>query len=476
MNEFRLILPEIGLLALICLVLVVDLYSKQRDKQSCYVVAQTGLLSIFLILIADFSEASYLIFSSSYQIDPLSQILKMAMVLLSSLSLVYSRVFIQGRMLMRGEFYLLVLFALLGMLVMVSSASLINLYLGLELLSLSLYALIAMERKNSIGSEAAIKYFITGAVASGFLLYGMSLIYGLTGHLNINEIAQTLLNQSETSMMAQFALVFIIAGVAFKLGLAPFHMWVPDVYHGSPTGVTIFLASIPKIAAVGFTIRLVFFGLPTLADIWQPIWALVAVFSITLGNLIAIAQSNLKRMLAYSAIAHMGVLSLGFYVSTPEGLSAALFYVMVYALVTLATFSLLIYLGRVGFECENLNDFKGLGRKNPWYALMLTFTMLSLAGIPPFIGFWPKLEMLRVLVLEQHWSMAVFMVLLSVVALFYYLRVIKLIYFDDPEKEFVSIASRSIRFAITFNCVALLVIGFFPDLIFEYCKMVFAQL
>ncbi len=472
--QLKPLLPEILTLCLACLVLLLDLFSKDRERRSSYVVTQIGLIGIFIYLTGQMTVVDEVHFSGTYVTDSLGSLLKMGIVLISSLSLVYARVFIRGRRFLRGEYYTLTLFAVLGMMVMVSAAHLLTLYLGLELLSLSLYAMIAMERDNRLGSEAAVKYFVTGAIASGFLLYGMSLLYGLTGHLQLESIQQALYTESEFTWLSQFAVIFVIAGIAFKLGLVPFHMWLPDVYHGAPTSVTAFVASAPKIAGYGFAIRLLLDGLPNLSEQWSSILLVAALMSIALGNIVAIAQNNFKRLLAYSGIAHMGYFALGLYTGDYGGYAASLFYVFVYALMTLAGFGIVIFMSRVGYECETLDDFKGLGRKNPWYALMLAFVMISMAGIPPFFGFWPKFEVFRSLVAAGHAGYAIYAVIFSVIGLFYYLRVIKVIYFDDPEQEFVFLPSRSIRFAIAFNCIALLVLGLIPDSIYHYCLMVFS--
>ncbi|NVK89303.1 MAG: NADH-quinone oxidoreductase subunit NuoN [Gammaproteobacteria bacterium] len=478
MSEFNInpLLPEIFLLTLACIVLIFDLYSKDRDRQICYLISQAGFVAVILFILGDLPSARLTTFNDTFVLDTLSQYLKVTLLVIGGVAMVYGRVFMRNRRFLKGEYYSLAIFALLGMFVMVSANHLMTLYLGLELLSLPLYAMIAMERNSKLGVEAAVKYFVTGAVASGFLLYGLSFLYGITGSLSLSVIAESMTQTSDKLYLIQFTLVFVIAAIAFKLGLVPFHMWLPDVYQGAPVSVVAFLASAPKIAAFGFTIRFLVDGMAIAADIWQPLILTAAILSIGLGNLVAIAQSNLKRMLAYSGIAHMGYFILGFYSGDFGGYAAAMFYVISYALMAVAAFGLLVFLSRVGFEYETLEDLKGLGRKNPWYALMMTFVMVSMAGLPPFIGFWPKLEIFRSLVAAGHWPLAVYAVVFSLIGLFYYLRVIKVVYFDDADQVFSFLPSRSIRFAITFNCVALLILGLIPDTIYQYCLKAFGMM
>lgn len=473
MNSFDItpFLPEVLMLILACLVLMIDLYSNDREKQLCYVTTQIGLVAILVYLLGQVNIDPVIAYGGTFVKDSLSQLLKIGIIIVSGVSLVYARVFVRGRRFLRGEYYSLTVFAVLGMMVMVSANHMLSLYLGLELLSLTLYAMIAMERDNKLGVEAAIKYFVTGAIASGFLLYGISLLYGVTGHLQLDAIANALAVKDEFSLVAKFAVVFVVAGLAFKLGLVPFHMWLPDVYQGAPVSVTTLIASAPKIAGFGFAIRLLVEGLEPLAIDWQQLLLVAGVVSIALGNLVAIAQDNFKRLLAYSGIAHMGYFILGFYAGDNGGYAASMFYVLAYALMALAAFGLIVFMSRSGYEYETLDDMRGLGRKNPWYALMITFVMVSMAGLPPFIGFWPKLEIFRSLVASGHWQLAVYAIVFSVVGLYYYLRVIKVVYFDAPEQEFTFLPSRSIRFAITFNCTSLLLLGLIPDSIYRYCLM-----
>ncbi|MEE4245614.1 MAG: NADH-quinone oxidoreductase subunit NuoN [Kangiellaceae bacterium] len=470
--QLKPLLPEILMLVLGCLVLLVDLYSKDREKQSCYILSQIGLIIILLILINQTVTSRTVLYNGTFIVDGLARLLKAAIILISSVALIYARVFIRGRRFLRGEYYSLTIFAVLGMMVMVSAGHMLTLYLGLELLSLSLYAMIAMERDNSLGSEAAVKYFVTGAIASGFLLYGISLLYGVTGHLQIDAIGAAL-ETAQDSNLARFSLMFIVVALAFKFGLVPFHMWLPDVYQGAPTSVTAFVASAPKIAAFGFAIRMLVEGNFVLQTDWRDFLLVTGLMSVVAGNIIALAQQQIKRLLAYSGIAHMGYFILGFYAGNDGGYAASLFYILIYALMTLAGFGMVMFMSRSGFECENIDDFKGLGKKNPWYAILLTLVMLSMAGIPPLIGFWPKLEIFRSLIEAGYWQLSLFAILFSVVGLFYYLRVVKVAYFDEPEKDFVFLPSRSIRFTVTFHCLALLILGAMPDSIYYYCLSAF---
>ncbi|MCO7225045.1 NADH-quinone oxidoreductase subunit NuoN [Pleionea sp. CnH1-48] len=474
MNFLNPLLPEIAILCVACLALFSDLFSKDREKKTCYLITQLGIISVFILLLGSIHQPKQILYHGTFVFDTLATLLKLGILLLTFVALVYARVFIRDRRFLRGEYYTLTLFAALGMMVMVSAHSLLTVYLGIELLSLTLYAMIAMQRDDKRAPEAAVKYFVTGAIASGFLLYGMSLLYGVTGHLKLSAISQVLLEPTEFVWLARFAIVFMLAGVVFKLGLVPFHMWIPDVYHGAPTSVTAFIASAPKVAAFGLTIRLLLEGVNAQVSDWSQILLVAGMLSIGLGNLVALAQTNFKRLLAYSGIAHMGYFALGFFAGDYGGYAASMFYVFVYAMMTLAGFGLLVFMSRLGYECEDLDDFKGLGQQNAWYGLMFTLVMLSMAGIPPLLGFWPKLEIFRALVASGYSQVAVYAVIFSVVGLYYYLRVVKVIFFDKATKDFMFMPSRSIRFALTFNCLGFVVLGISPDVIYRYCLMAFS--
>ena len=411
-------------------------------------------------------------FNGLYVTDELSHLLKIASYVAVAVTLVYGRVYAQVRdMLKGGELYVLTLFALLGQMVMISSGNLISIYLGLELMSLALYALIALRRDNVVATEAAMKYFVLGALASGFLLYGMSMVYGATGHLDLAEVAKVVAAGKAEKMALVFGIVFLVSGLAFKLGAVPFHMWVPDVYQGSPTAVTLILGGAPKLAAFAITLRLLVDGLHGLAADWQPMLMILAVLSLAIGNLTAIAQTNFKRMLAYSTISHMGFVLLGLMSGTVAGkpdasaaaYGASLFYMLTYVLTTLASFGIVLLLSRQGFECEHIDDLKGLNRRSPWHAAIVLLLMFSLAGIPPLVGFYAKLAVLQALVGAGHVTLAVIAVVFSLIGAFYYLRVVKVVYFDEPAADAAPmVASAGQRAVLSVNGLLILVLGILP--------------
>jgi NADH-quinone oxidoreductase subunit N len=386
--------------------------------------------------------------------------------------LVYSREYARTRQLFRGEFFALALFATLGMLVMISASHLLTLYLGLELLSLSLYAMVALRRDSDTATEAAMKYFVLGALASGMLLYGMSMVYGATGSLAIADVAQRVAEGKALNPILMFGLVFIVAGIGFKLGAVPFHMWVPDVYQGAPTPVTVFIGSAPELAAFALAMRLLVeaLGAQVLLAEWQNMLAILAVLSMAVGNITAIAQTNLKRMLAYSAIAHMGFMLLGILAGTPNGYGSAMFYVISYMVMTLGSFGMILLLSREGFEAENLEDFKGLNQRDRWYAFLMLLIMFSLAGLPVMIGFWAKLAVLQAAFQAGYTGLVVAAVLFSLVGAYYYLRVVKLMYFDDPVDHSPIVANAGQRAVITVNGLAVLILGIVPGWLLALCQ------
>jgi NADH-quinone oxidoreductase subunit N len=418
-------------------------------------------------------------FNGLYVTDELSHLLKIASYIAVAVTLVYGRVYAQLRDMMRGgELYVLTLFALLGQMVMISSGNLISIYLGLELMSLALYALIALRRDNVVATEAAMKYFVLGALASGFLLYGMSMVYGATGHLDLAEVSKVIAAGKAEKLALVFGIVFLVSGLAFKLGAVPFHMWVPDVYQGSPTAVTLILGGAPKLAAFAITLRLLVDGLHGLAADWQPMLMILAVLSLAIGNLTAIAQTNFKRMLAYSTISHMGFVLLGLMsgsvVGKPELASSAygasLFYMLTYVLTTLASFGIVLLLSRQGFECEHIDDLKGLNRRSPWHAAIVLLLMFSLAGIPPLVGFYSKLAVLQALVSAGHVTLAVIAVLFSLIGAFYYLRVVKVVYFDEPAADAAPMsATCGQRGVLSVNGLLILVLGLLPGGLMALC-------
>ncbi len=412
-----------------------------------------------------------LLFFGTFISDPMGAVLKVFIYLVTGLAFLYSRHYLRERDLFQGEYYVLGLFGMLGMMVMVSAHSLLTVYLGLELLSLSLYAMVAFNRDSYPCSEAAMKYFVLGALASGMLLYGMSILYGLTGTLDIGLIADTL-GKQESTVPLVFATVFIVVGIAFKLGAVPFHMWVPDVYQGAPTPVTLFIGSAPKIAAFAMIMRLLAESVGALHAEWQGMLVVLAVLSLGLGNVVAIAQTNLKRMLAYSTISHVGFLLLGILAGTPEGYSAAMFYVITYALMAAGAFGMIILLSRAGFEADEIDDFKGLNQRNPWFALVMLILMFSMAGVPPTVGFYAKLSVLQAVIdIDMVWLAGV-AVFFSVIGAFYYIRLIKVMYFDDAEDDQPLAQDFDLRFALSANGLIILFLGLFPGGLMALCSQV----
>ena len=391
--------PEIFLLIMTCVVMVVDLFSPPEKREGRLFILSIGTLALVALNVYSIATpmvAPRLAFNGMFIVDGMAMLLKLAITIAVAVVIIYSRAYLVARKLFTGEFILLVLFATLGMMVMVSANHFISLYLGLELLALSSYAMVALNRDSAVSSEAAMKYFILGALASGLLLYGMSMIYGATGSLDVSKIAATVSSSRGIDPLILFGLVFTVSGLAFKLGVAPFHMWVPDVYQGAPTAMTLFIGSAPKLAAFGFMMRILADSLGGAVSDWQGMLVILAMLSIALGNIVAISQTNLKRMLAYSTISHMGFLLLGILAGTKNGYASAMFYIITYVLMTAGSFGMIMLLSRAGFEADNIDDFKGLNQRSPLYALMMLFIIFSMAGIPPFLGFWAKLAVLEV--------------------------------------------------------------------------------
>jgi NADH-quinone oxidoreductase subunit N len=471
--------PEIFLLLMSFLVLFVDLIFGATHRWMTAMLTVITLLGCAAITLVTSDGQTTLTFSNMFVDDLLSDFLKLMTYLAVIMMLVYSRQYMADRGLDKGEFYLLVLYATLGMMVMISAANFLTMYLGLELMSLSLYALVAIDRDSPRATEAAMKYFTLGALASGLLLYGMSMIYGATGSLEIGGVAQALYQGQAEKTVLVFGLVFLVAGVAFKLGLVPFHMWIPDVYHGAPTAVTMFIGSAPKFAAFAMALRLLVYALFGLADDWQKMLLIMAVLSIGLGNLAAIAQTNIKRMLAYSAISHMGYMVLGLMSGVAGGqvdaftavnaYSSALYYTVAYVLMSLGAFGMVLLLSRAGYEAENLEDFKGLNKRSPWFAAMMLIIMFSMAGIPFFIGFFAKFAVLLAAIKAGHTVVAVIAVMFSLVGAFYYLRVVKLMYFDTPVDSAPIAAGLDLRVLLSLNGLAVAGFGLFPDAVMMVC-------
>ncbi len=465
--------PEIFLLSMACLILIVDLYASRRPMISYLLTQATLLVGIWLVL-RDIPTASSLTFSNMFVEDSLSDVLKAAVLITTLWVFAYSRDYIRLRGMERGEYYVLGLFAVVGMMVMISASHFLTLYLGLELMSLSLYALVAFQRDSASATEAAMKYFVLGALASGLLLYGMSMLYGVTGSLEIAVVQQALAKLPSDDIVTIFALVFVLVGLAFKLGAVPFHMWIPDVYHGAPTSVTLFVGTAPKLAAFAMFMRLLIGGLQDLAASWQDMLVIMAVLSMVIGNVVAIAQTNIKRMLAYSTISHMGFFLLGILSATDNGYSSALFYMLVYAVMSLGGFGIIILLSRAGFEAEELDDFKGLNQRSPWYAFLMLVLMFSMAGVPPTAGFFAKLAVIQAVVGIDMIGLAVIAVLLSVVGAFYYLRVVKLMYFDAPRDREPIRASADFQLLLGANGLALLVITPWVGSLMALCQAAIA--
>jgi NADH-quinone oxidoreductase subunit N len=462
--------PEIFLLSAICIILVLDLFLSDAKRYITYLLTHLALLGTIMILVMTTQTSVTLTFHDMFVDDFMADTLKIMCCFSLSVLLVLSREYLVARGLFSGEFMVLLLFALLGMMVMISAHHFLTLYLGLELLTLSSYALVALERDSARSTEAAMKYFVLGALASGLLLYGMSMLYGATGTLDIAQVAQALrpgISGDKTVLV--FGLVFIVAGLAFKLGAVPFHMWIPDVYHGAPTAVTLFISSAPKIAAFAFVMRLLVSGLEPLVADWRGMLIILAVLSMAVGNIAAIAQSNLKRMLAYSTISHMGFLLLGILAGSKNGYGASMFYVITYALTNLGAFGMIMLLSRAGFEAENIEDFKGLNQRNSWYAFLMLLIILSLAGLPPMVGFFAKLSVLQAALQAGYVWLVVVAVMFSLIGAFYYLRIVKLMYFDNATDVSIIQAESDTRLMISVSGLAVLALGLFSQPLLALC-------
>ena len=483
--NLSLVAPEITLLVLTSAILLIDLFVKDEGRALTHILSLLALVVLSWMSLSDLaSGVQGSAFDGMYLADGLSHVLKVCSYIAVGVTLIYGKSYAKDRGMLRGgEFYVLSLLALLGQMVMISAGNMLTIYLGLELMSLSFYALVALRREHTVSTEAAMKYFVLGALASGLLLYGTSMIYGATGTLNLADIALATADAGQNHMILVFGLVFLVAGLAFKLGVVPFHMWVPDVYQGAPTAVTLLLGGAPKLAAFAIVLRLLVDGLFGLAADWQPMLAIMAVLSLAIGNLAAIMQTNIKRMLAYSTISHMGFVLLGLMSGVVEGsafnaqnaYTSAMFYVIVYVLTTLSSFGVLMLLSRSGFECENVDDLKGLNRRNPWFAGVMLVQMFSLTGIPPTVGFYSKLAVLQSLVQANHIVLAVVAVLFSLIGAFYYLRVVKVVYFDDPVDQAPLEGSAGFRTVLSVNGALLLILGVFPAPLVALCAQAIAN-
>jgi NADH-quinone oxidoreductase subunit N len=493
--------PETFLLVAASVILLVDLMLPDRLRHVTYALSQLTILVCALLTVGTFNAAeqqSIYTFSNMFVADRMAVVLKLFTYIAVAGCFVYSRVYLEQRGMFQGEFFVLALFAMLGMMVMISSNHFLTLYLGLELLSLCLYAMVALNRDSATSTEAAMKYFVLGALASGLLLYGMSMLYGATGSLEIRQVSDTIASGGGNATVLVFGLVFVVAGLAFKIGVVPFHMWLPDVYHGAPNAMTLFIGSAPKIAAFAMAIRLLVNGLLPLAEHWQQMLALMAVLSFAIGNLAAIAQTNYKRMLAYSTISHMGFMLLGLLsgiaigtgapapanvpaielyeklleanrTTAQDAYSAAMFYTVTYVIISLGALGMTLVMSRAGFEAEELSDFKGLNQRHPWLAFLTLIFMFALAGVPPTVGFYAKLAVLQAAVSAGHVTLAVIAVVFSLIGAFYYLRVVKLMYFDEPEERAALKPALDIRTLVTINGLAVLLLGILPQGLMELC-------
>ena len=470
--------PEIFLAVMALAILMIDLLVKDSRRTLTFLLTQLTLIGCAAIQFSTSTGEIVYTFSNMFVDDLMADLLKLFLYMTVVIVMFYSRGYVIDRPEMnKGEYYILALFATLGMMVMISANHFLTIYIGLELLSLSLYAMVAMNRDSVVSTEAAMKYFVLGALASGLLLYGMSMIYGATGTLEITGIAERLYGGGANKTLLVFGLVFLVAGLSFKLGVVPFHMWIPDVYHGAPTSVTLLIGSAPKLAAFAIVMRLLVNGLITLSADWQAMLIILSVLSMAIGNLAAIAQTNLKRMLAYSAISHMGFMLLGITTGVVSGdaryalnaYSSAMFYVIAYVLMSAGTFGMILLMSRAGFEADNLEDYKGLNKRSPWFAGIMLMLMFSMAGVPFFIGFFAKFSVLQAVVAAGYMWLAIVAVLFSLIGAFYYLRVVKLMYFDAPVDDSPLVAATDMRILISANGLAVAFLGIFPQVIMSLC-------
>ena len=462
-------IAEIYLTFAICFVLLVDVFvgEKRRGFTATLTLFVLAVGAALLVAYGQVSERTTL-FYGMYVADELSFVLKLVGYGVVALALLYSRAYLENRGILRGEYFVLALTALLGIFVLVSANSLLTVYIGVELLALSVYAMVAFDRDSGIAAESAMKYFVLGAIASGALLYGMSMIYGLTGTLLLDELS-TKISAGHLTPGVTLGLVFIVVAVAFKLGAAPFHMWLPDVYHGAPTSVTLFIGTAPKIAYFALVFRLLTHGLEGATEQWSQMLAALAVLTLAIGNLVALAQTNLKRMLAYSTIANVGFIVLGFVAGTPAGYSAALYYTFVYVLMALGSFGVILLASQRGFEADELEHYKGLHARDPLLAIVMMTLMFSTAGVPPFVGFWAKLRIFQELWATNHTWLVLIAAGASVIGAFYYLRIIKLMYFDAPADLPTTVKNTGVRFALGLNALAAIVLGLLPAPLLDLC-------
>jgi NADH-quinone oxidoreductase subunit N len=461
--------PEIFLGLAACFILMLDLLLSDKQRRIVGVLATLSVLITAGLVAMEPVTGRVVALGGLFELDRMAQVLKAVMLLTVAVLFIYSTDYLESRKILKGEYYVLGMFATLGGMVLISAASLITLYLGLELMSLCLYAMVAFDRDSGIAAESAIKYFVLGSMASGTLLYGMSIVYGMTGSLELSEIANTVRNGMGGNIGLIFGISFLIVGVGFKFGAVPFHMWIPDVYEGSPTSVTVFIGTASKLTAFALAMRLLPEALGASLPDWSQMLVVLAVLSMAIGNIVAIAQANLKRMLAYSTISHVGYVLLGILSGTAQGYQASMFYMISYVIVSAGSFGMILLLARRGFEADKITDFKGLNARSPWLALMMAFIMFSLAGLPPFVGFWAKLGVIQaVLGVHMIW-LAVIAVLFSVVGAYFYLRIVKLMYFDEPTDTSTIGGSMLMRVILSVNALLVFVLGISPGGLLQIC-------
>lgn len=476
---FSVAIPEIFVLSMTCIILVIDVLLTERFRLVTYVLSLATLAMAFALTFTQYHEYpnAMVTFNGNYVLDKMAVISKLFIFVIAFFSFVYAREYIKERGMARGEYYVLGLFAVLGMQVMVSGYSFLTIYLGLELSTLPLFAMVAMQKKSQPATEAAMKYFVTSALASGLLLYGISILYGVAGTIEIQSMAAFLQNVPHEKMLVlSLALAFILAGVIFKFGAVPFHMWVPDVYTGAPTTVTLFITSAPKIAAFAITMRILVEALPALTIQWEHILVAVAVLSMFTGNVLAIAQTNIKRMLAYSSIAHIGYTLLGVLAGpgSSQGYSAAMFYITTYVIVAAGAFAVIALLSTHHVELDQLNDYRGLNARSPWLAFMMLLLMFSMAGVPPTVGFFAKLGLLEALVEAHYVWLAALALLFAIIGAYYYLRIVMLMYFEEPQSSLVGTkiaVAPGIMTAVTINGIAALMLGLLPSTLIDMCRI-----
>jgi NADH-quinone oxidoreductase subunit N len=462
--------PEIFLALAACAILMLDLLLNDAQRRWTGVLAVISLIVTAVLAALQPATVKFVGLGGLFELDRMAQVLKVITLLSVAVVFVYSTDYLQRRAILKGEYYVLGLFATLGAMVLISAASLITLYLGLELMSLCLYAMVAFDRESGIAAESAIKYFVLGSMASGTLLYGMSIIYGVTGNLELAAIAATVHNGLGDNIGLVFGIAFLIVGVGFKFGAVPFHMWIPDVYDGSPTCVTVFIGTASKLAAFALAMRLLPEALAGAQPDWSQMLVVLAVLSMAIGNIVAIAQSSLKRMLAYSTISHVGFVLLGILSGTAQGYQASMFYMISYVIVAAGSFGMILLLARQGFEADKIVDFRGLNARSPWFAGMMAILMFSLAGLPPFIGFWAKLGVVQAVLGVNYTWLAVVAVLFSVVGAFFYLRIVKLMYFDEPTDTAIIGGSMLMRTVLSANALLAFGLGVIPGTLLQLCQ------